>query len=324
MKRLITLFVSFAVCHAGAQEVFFLGGAIRSGDSDSSYAVQYEYNEGLGENVFASLSYINEGHFPDHHRDGCAAQIWLRSNILDRRLSLAAGIGPYGYFDTTKPARESGDAYTDEHGAGTIASLAATWYTDGRLLFRLRANGIWADDMDTISVLLGVGFQLEARAARGPVARASEQGASITDNELTLLYGITIVNSFDSESSPAVSIEYRRGISKYLEWTVAWLGEGENEIIDRSGFVSQLWLARSFLEDSIKLGFGGGAYYASDNYVVAGSEDRVEEKGLSGIISFTGVYRINESFGIRITLNRVLTSYDRDTDILLGGIGYLF
>jgi len=322
MKRLVILFVLLVLCHANAQEVFFLGGAIQS-DDDSSYTVQYEYNEGLGENVFASLSYINEGHFPDHHRDGCAAQIWLRSNILDRRLSLAAGIGPYGYFDTTKPAGAS-DTYTDEHGAGTIASLAATWYTEGRLMFRLRANGIWADDMDTVSVLLGVGFQLEARAECGPIVKATEQGPRLTDNEVTLLYGLTIVNSFDSESSPAVSIEYRRGLWKYLEWTMAWLGEGENEMIDRSGIVSQFWLARSFLEDSIKLGFGGGAYYASDKYSVDGSEDRMEEKGLSGIISFTGVYRLNESLGIRVTLNRVLTNYDRDTDILLGGIGYLF
>ncbi|OGV68230.1 MAG: hypothetical protein A2283_10240 [Lentisphaerae bacterium RIFOXYA12_FULL_48_11] len=323
MKRCAILFVLFALCHVSAQEVFFLGGPIQSGGDDSSYTVQYEYDEGLGENLFASLSYINEGHFADHHRDGCAAQIWFRSNILDRRLSLAAGIGPYGYFDTTRPAGTS-DTYTDEHGAGTIASLAATWYTAGRLMFRLRANGIWADDMDTVSILLGVGCQLESRAARGPVARASVQDPRITDNELTFLYGLTIVNSFDSESSPAVSIEYRRGLLKYLEWTMAWLGEGENEMIDRNGFVSQLWLTRSFLEDSVALGFGGGVYYASDKYSVDDTDVRMEEKGLSGIISFTGVYRLNESLGVRVTLNRVLTNYDRDTDILLGGVSYHF
>jgi hypothetical protein len=65
------------------------------------------------------MSWINEGHVPNHHRDGIAAQFWIGTTAFDPRLSFAAGIGPY-YFDTTRTA--GSDAETDIHGWGVLYS----------------------------------------------------------------------------------------------------------------------------------------------------------------------------------------------------------
>lgn len=67
--------------------------------------------------------------------DGLEPQIWLRTNVMDRKLSLAAGIGPYLYFDTTTTSRSN--PY-DAHGWGTVVSVAATRYTESRFLYQLR------------------------------------------------------------------------------------------------------------------------------------------------------------------------------------------
>ena len=86
---------------AYAQELsLFAGGLRESGTKEGSPVWALEYQHPLHENVGASFSWLNEGHVPGHHRDGQTIQIWGRTNVFDRRLSLAAGVGPYRYFDT--------------------------------------------------------------------------------------------------------------------------------------------------------------------------------------------------------------------------------
>lgn len=95
--------------------------------------------QGVGEHAMVSFTYLNEGHLPDHHRDGYAPQVWLRTNIINRQLSLAAGVGPYLYHDTAS-GRGQIDSY-NAHGLGGIVSLAVTWYTESRWLFRSAGIG---------------------------------------------------------------------------------------------------------------------------------------------------------------------------------------
>ena len=91
----------FAATPVCAEEFSAFGGLIENAQSGyGSYQWQLDYRAGLGEHFAYSISYLNEGHLPDHHRDGYGAQVWARANALDRRLSLAAGVGPYFYFDT--------------------------------------------------------------------------------------------------------------------------------------------------------------------------------------------------------------------------------
>jgi len=306
-----------------AQELFLLGGSVQNtATSDSDKAWQLEYREGLGEHFAYSLTYLNEGHVPAHHRDGNAALLWTRVSLLDQRLSLAAGLGPYFYYDTTN-AHGSND-YSNKHGWGTMASATATWYTDSRWLFQLRTNWVETfDSIDSFSTLIGIGYQLEAPSRPGPVASAQPVTIAPTDNELTLFAGTTIVNSFDSPKSVALGLEYRCGLNRYLDWTVGWLHEGDNRLVRRNGLTTQLWAVKSFFDDRFVLGVGGGAYIVIDRYQQL-LKNREGGRALSGLVTLTGSYRFQPHWDLRTSWNRIVTNYNRDTDVILGGVGYRF
>lgn len=328
LKSLVAWFtawtlISMAASQAEAQEFHGLGGLMQHTDtSERSYSWQWEYQEGLAEHFAYSISYLNEGHVTGHHRDGHMAQLWARTNLLDRRLSLAAGIGPFRYFDTR--AAKAGASYQNDHGWGGTLSLAATWYTDTRWLFQLRTNFVeTAESIDTISTLVGIGYQLEAPAAPGPLATPSPQRQLTTENELTLFLGRTIVNSFNSEHSVATGVEYRRGLWPYVDWTVGWLFEGDSRLTRRNGLTTQLWATRGVLDNHASLGIGAGPYINVDRYRDPVQSDETK-RSVSGIVTLTASYRLTPRWLVRTSWNRIVTSYDRDTDVILGGIGYRF
>ena len=317
-----TLFF-LAPCHVRAQELHGFGGIMQHTDTDdNSYSWQLEFQEGLGEHFAYSIGYLNEGHIPAHHRDGHMAQLWTRTNLLDRRLSLAAGIGPFRYFDTT--AAKAGASYQNDHGWGVTMSLAATWYTENRWLFQLRTNFVeTTSSIDTISTLIGIGYQLEAPPTPGPLPTASPQKRKTTENELTVFLGRTIVNSFNSEHSLAAAVEYRRGLWRYVDWTAGWLFEGDNRLSRRNGLTTQLWATRALLDDRLSLGIGVGPYINIDHYrnPLQTSE---RTRAISGIVTLTASYRLTPDWALRTSWNRIVTSYNRDTDVILGGVGYRF
>lgn len=309
---------------ADAQEFFGLGGVVRSsnaGTDDSSASWQLEYREALGEYFAASISYLNEGHVPAHHRDGHAVQLWTRTDALDRRLSLSVGIGPYYYFDTTIPAGSTG-TFTNEHGFGGAFSLAAIWQAQSPWLFQVRTNWVKTfGGMDTVSALAGIGYQLDTPRQPQSSASPPEQREKTTDNEITLFVGRTITNSFESERSTALGIEYRRGLWRYVDWTVSWIYEGDSRLIRRDGLASQLWAVKAFFDDRVALGVGSGAYVAIDRHPDRGQDGH---RSVSAIATFTGSYRLHEHWCLRTSWNRIVTDYDRDTDVIMGGIGYRF
>ena len=83
------------------------------------------YFEGISEHFAWSFSWLNEGHLPDHHRDGPSVQLWARKFFLNRRLSIAAGAGPYYAFDTDREGMVAGN-YRNNHKLGGLFSLSAT------------------------------------------------------------------------------------------------------------------------------------------------------------------------------------------------------
>ncbi|GFE59512.1 hypothetical protein [Geobacter sp. AOG2] len=305
-----------------AQELYLLGGLLQNAnDGKDSYAWQLEYIEGLGENFGLGVSYLNEGHVPGHHRDGNTLHLWARTNLLDRKLSLAAGIGPYYFYDTL-PAK-AGTSYQNDHGWGMIFSSAATWYTDSRWLLQLRANVVENfATFNSFSVLAGIGYQLEAPAVPGPVDKAPLQDREKTKNEFTLLLGQTIVNSLESQKSVALAVEYRRRVRRYVDWSASWLYEGDNRLFRRHGVASQLWAIREFFDDRFTVGIGGGAYFPLS--MRAASRHFGVDRSVCGIVTLTSSYRFLPRWDARVSWNRIITSYNHDTDVILGGIGYRF
>lgn len=306
---------------ADAHELSLLAGAMQEkATREASYAWQLEFRHWMNERFAVSLSYLNEGHVLDHHRDGGMAQVWTRKELFEPRLSLSGGIGPYYYFDTTQP--ESGTGYANEHGWGVIGSLELSWYTEHRLVYLVRANVVRTGSLDTQSMLLGVGYQWDVQPWLTGSARPSTPNEVAKKNELTVFAGRTIVNSFKSEYSLASGIEYRRWLGRFFEGTIAVLDEGENERVERNGAVAQLWLASELFGDGIFLDVGGGGYYARDR--AHRSDQGGRNYSISGIASLTVSRPIAVDWKVRTTWSRVHTHYQRDTDVILVGLGYLF
>ncbi len=315
---ILTLMFSLLAFPAFAGEISLLGGyGVIDKPVERTFAWQVQYMEGLGDNFAYSLSYLNQGHFIAHHRDGNAANFWLRTNLLDRQLSLGIGVGGLYYYDTKQPA--DGSTAHDVHGFGTMANVAATWYTKSRWFYSVQGYWVRGDtSFDSVTALAGIGYQLDVPPSKGPDVKAVDRTESTIDNELTLFGGETIVNIPGDGNSRAAALEYRRGLMHYLEWTVGALYEGRSSLIDRYGLTTQLWLAKPFLNDRISLGIGIGPYFAKDLRHGTGQER------IPIIFSTTGSYRIGQNWLLRATWDRIITRYDRDSDIFLGGIGYRF
>ena len=318
MKKIILLLLlCFAASPAWSQEIYVNGGQQEdrvTHDKAATWSVSYL--QGLGEHLAVGLMYLNEGHVPDNHRDGYAPQLWFRTNVLHRQLSLSAGIGPYLYFDTESTDRN--DSY-DAHGWGAMYSLALTWYTDSRFLFQIRGNYIDAvNSYNSFALMGGIGYQLDAPAAEGPLDTAPKERTSTTGNELSLLAGDAVLNRSQSRHTFATAVEYRRGISPHFDVTAQLMDE-DSDRDERYGAAAQLWAVRTYFRDRLSFGIGVGPYLAHD-------KDRGPSGStcLNGIIGLTGAYHFTEHWMIRFTWDRVLTDYDHDADIFLAGLGYRF
>ena len=302
--------------HAG--EINFLGGYGETNHPEQSTgAWQVQYMEGLGENFAYTISYVNQGHFISHHRDGTAVALWLRTNQIHRQLTLGVGAGPMFYYDTLRPP---GGAPSDVHGWATTVNLLAGWYAKNRWIYQLQGSWVkGGNSFDTLSVLAGIGYQLDAPPAPGPDLKATRQTEETTDEELTLSGGQTVVNLPGNGSSTAGSISFRQGILRYLEWSAGLLYEGKSDLIDRYGVTGQLWLAKTFFDEHMALGIGLGFYLAEDRR-------RAKQTGtfISEILSITASYRLSPHWDIRTTWDRIITDYDRDSDIFMGGVGYRY
>ncbi len=306
---------------AAAQEFALFGGLLRGNDGHS-YAWAFDYQEGLGKYAAVGFTWYNEGHIPDHHRDGQAVQFWGRLPLANRRFVLSAGVGPYRYFDTI-PAAE-GRGYSDSHGWGVLMSVRAAYYTSHRWIAQLQLNRAQIfGGPSTMSAMFGVGYQLDAPDTPGPRDYAAGRADRVTHNEITAMLGETILNSEKSPSALGGSLEYRRGIAQYVDWTATYLYEGSKKSIRRNGLASQLWLTRAFLDDRVTLGVGAGAYLTIDQRNIRDKPGPGDGR-LAGLISISASYRISRRWTTRLTWNRVVTHYNQDTDVIQAGIGYRF
>jgi hypothetical protein len=321
------IFLALPLMLAGAthaQELTLFGGGLKqSGTQESTSVWAFEYQHPLHENIAASFSWLNEGHVPGHHRDGQSIQIWGRSNLFDRRLSLAAGLGPYRYFDTTPSL--AGGGYANLHGWGMVGSLAATYYTDSRWLYQMRFNRIVTQNsMNTSTLMFGIGYLLEPVSERGPHETVPRQSAATTSDELTLFLGKTIVNSHESELGTARALEYRRGLARHVDVTLGLLNEGDARLVRRTGITAQIWGVREVLaSDRLVLGIGFGPYLALDRYRTPAPGEGGDSK-FSWIFTATAAFRLSQEWNARLSWNRVNTNYHRDTDVILLGVGYRF
>jgi len=304
-----------AVLPACGQELSILTGVTKEiPTNDNSFAWVADYSEPINKIFSYSLVYVNEGHLIDHHRDGMGGQIWAGYSLTPK-WSVKVGWGPYLYFDTAaKPAPVIAG---DDHGIGAITSLATTFQYSKHWGLELRANRILTkNSIDTTSIVAGLRYQYDASVLPGSSAGADWWRIdSQTPNEVTVYAGRTYVNNFESETATAYGMEYRRNLSRHLEWTAGALREGNPGPIDRTGVMSEIWGTRTVLNNHAVLGVGIGPYIGYDSR----DNDRAR---LSGVLSITGAVKLPGNLVARATWHRVATSYNRDTDVFLFGVGY--
>jgi hypothetical protein len=290
-----------------AQDLTFGYGRTRSDSPrDATFGWSLSYAHDLSRHFAVGLAYQNEGHVPGHHRDGFAPQVWARLP-LSARFSLAAGVGPYRYFDTIPSANAAG--YEDRNGWGVLYSAAARYDLAGHWLLELRYNRTaLRAGMDTDMLLLGLGYRLEK----------AKRDAAESRTELFLLAGRSIVNSFESEAASAWSAELRHRFGSALRGSLAWIDEGHASVVDRQGLAAQAWLEPTFYEGRLSLGAGWGPYFAKDRRRAG------DQSMTASIASLTASWRFARHWSGRITASRVISRYDRDADLVLVGLGYRF
>jgi len=313
----IALLAAAACAHA--QELSLDAGLTRSRvPEDTSFGLGLNYTHPLASHLAASIGYRNEGHIPNHHRDGMAAQLWLLGSAFSPELTFGVGAGPYHYFDTTVAEGRSTLEFNDAHGWGYMYSGTATWRPpNSKWFYELRLEHIETSrNIDTTLLMAGIGYRLDQDSS----FRAHSSGhafAAERNDEVFVGGGQTIVNSFESQSAGAASAAWRHAFGPVLRGSVGWLHEGDARLIRRDGVTTLAWAEPSFGDDRFTLGFSAGGYFSVDRY-------RPGSKDVLGLVSTTASVRMSDHWVARFMWHRVASRHDRDSDILLLGLGGQF
>ena len=329
-RRLALLAFLLALCSPVlGQELYALaGGQHTQSLHENTYSYSIEYLENLNDYSFATFTWLNEGHVTNHHRDGYSAQIWLRWPSASRRFTLSAGVGPYRFYDTTEVANIG---TTDVHGWGVLGSVAAHWYFRNPWVMEVRYNyAHTTNSITTHTALIGFGYQFEHSSTPGPVWNTERYGFYPPGQrfEVTVMAGSTVVNNFNSPHGVAWGAELRYRLTPYIDAIGTYLDEGDARVVKRKGGAGQLGLKREFLNHHADVGVAGGFYFARDSDYNGPPTDLLglvtTRTQVLGLLTMTATYRFEAGFRLRAYWYRTLTTNGRDTDVVMGGIGYAF
>lgn len=289
--------------------------------TEPTYSFALEYRRPFGEHVSGSFTWLNEGHFAGHHRDGQAVQLWLHTAPVDQGAVFAVGVGPYHYLDTVVASNI--DGYDNLHGWGLLASASATWYFDRQWFTSLRINRVQVPNtVSSTAIVAGLGYRFGATADAAPGMLATSRTADTGRWEVDALYGTMIVNSFASETdfAAAKGIGLRVRMTDHLTGSLTYLDEGDTSRERRDGFAPQVWLEDN-LTDRLSVGVGFGPYFVHARQRHA---DGRRDPPVSGLISVTSAYAFTPDWTGRVVWNRVSTQDSSDSDVIMLGLGYRF
>ena len=310
------LFLLPSAGHA-ADDISYMVGAVSSQNQwTPSESWSFAYRSNFSRSFSATISYLNDGHFPGHHRDGVTVELWPQVNLFRNSLTLAVGAGPFYYYDTV--AATNGAGYADAHGWAWLYSAAAILHTgDVGPFFELRYDHTApAKSIETNTLSVGVGYRMMSDFRGGNAAQSGDLAA----NELTGFYGHTQVNSLahPHPESRAWSAEFRHRFWREFRGSVGFINEGDAQLIRRNGFTYEGWLEPSFFDGVYSVGVGFGGYSAIDKYRHAPG------RHVSDVVSLTMSYQLVDHVAARFNWHRIVTDYNRDTDIVLFALGIRF
>lgn len=311
----------------GAQEIAAGVGRLHAiGGQASTYTWQLQYFRHFNPKWAASLTWLNEGHLPDHHQDGVTLQAWRLHRMEHNSLRLGLGLGIYRTFDTFRQDETDPDGYGNRHALRPILSLRAQYPIPGSAWegFAQINRTMGPESYQTQAALLGLSTRFGAPASAAPAIR--QRAGEAPPNELTFLFGRTILNSFESETTEflqSFAVEYRRRLSRHLDLSFTYCDEGGIDTARRDGVAAQLWLSTRTPDRAWLLSFGMGPYlYRVFPPKEAGPAADTVNIRSSGRISMLVGRSIAEHWGVRLQWNRTVTLNHRDTDAILAGLAY--
>ncbi len=142
--------------------------------------------------------------------------------------------------------------------------------------------------------------------------------------EMILYAGETRVNSFQDPKSLNFSVDFRKGISRNIEYTVTLMNEGNpTGFPKRDGIAGQIWWVLPFTDPSHRLSvsLGTGPYATYSTIKCPGGY--ADEHRLAWLVSADVGYKVTRHFTIHAGWVRVGAS-NGDTDVPRAGIGFKF
>lgn len=305
-----------------AQMVAFEAGGLKGTESEgNTYSWRMEYRQPLGDGWGVGLGWLNEGHLPDHHRDGQALQLWKYWQPRKGRLMIGLGAGVYHFYDT-KTGALSG--YENEHGYRGLFTLSALYAfgQNGRWIGLLEINRTeGASSPQSQALLAGIGIRI-GKPFHETVGAPSTRNL-IVDQSVNLYVGTAIQNSFSSESDSGYQVEYRQNFAPTWEWSVAYSNEGSLGTFQRDGFVAQAWYGDWFLDQKLKLAFGAGPYVTNTRELDPQTREITgRQVKVVGRITVLVAYRTSRQVLLSAAWNRTATDDHKDTDLIVAGLGY--
>lgn len=300
------------------------------GERKATYTWHLQYAHSLSQKMEGTLTWLNEGHLSDHHRDGISLQIWRLHQVPSNSLQFGIGAGPYHYFDTTTGAKAP--KFSNQHGFKGLVSLRAQYPSRaGSWAAFIQLNRVvtGASSPQTQALLAGARVQFGERRTSRPATRPADIPTgkmAANDTEIALLFGRTILNSFKSETTAgfeSFAIEYRQGLSQHLAWSVAYCDEGGIDAARKDGVAVQGWLVAPSADRKWLLAFGAGPYI----YRVFPEFDRGSRTvNLRTSLRYSMMvgHHLGGHWGARLQWSRTLTRSDQDTDALIAGVAYLW
>lgn len=292
---------------------YYLGPISSKGNKHTykAWGINYVYRN---DSPFGwSWTYANEGYFPNHYRDGVSLEAMAHAQPFNPNWSFAIAAGPYAYFDTI--FQKGTTNYSNQHGLGMKIDLTTTYDYSPVVLMLGISQVLTIDSYNTTALIFGLGFELDPA---NPTCPSEEK-----NNEITFASGKSLVNAGSGQTQHAVPfvIDYRYHFAHPIDWTVSALHEGATSLTNRQGLASEIWARANFFSDRLSLSMGLGPYVAKEK--IPANDQRTV---LNGLLSASANYVFYKPWGLlaRITWHRVLTGYNRDSDIFLLGLGVNF
>ncbi len=312
--------LSLAALNCQADELSVYAGGLKPEPNDSdTYSWALEYRRPVFDDFAASFTWLNEGHITNHHRDGQAVQAWWRSKPKEEMLGLSfdLGIGPYRFYDTSRPVAT--ERYQNLHGWGVLASAAANYHFDDHWVASLRLNQIDAHgSFDSTALLAGLGYAFDGEGSGGSSADRSLAPAHYSW-ELDGVLGDAILNSFKSQAHTLGGIGGRLQLTDWLSASATYINAGENDTGWRDAVALQLW-AEQNLTRRVTVGVSLGGFFPANetNNSPSSSHDP------SALIGAEAGYSFSKQWIGRFIWDRVGTGDNHDADIFLFNVGYRF